>query len=206
MKRNKLVLASGILYVIASGILPIISILAIILYSHGYDYLSEFGYNEATHEAYILVLLLMGFSVLLSLAKSIVLLIFGIKAIKKSKSFEDGKNNSLIAGMVLGYIFSLFNFGGDESFVGFVLILTGAILLSVAFSRLNNENQKIFIDTTSDDKFTPKVKDNQISKKSIDNLKNQVLSLQSLKEQNLISEEEYLGMLKKLIDSSVDNK
>ena len=211
MKRNKLVLTSGILYVIASVILPLFSIAQLIMYVLGYGYMIDYGYAEPTHEVYMLVVITLLVTCLMCLAEAIVLLIFGIKAIKKSKTFHDGQNNSLVAGMVLGYIFSFFDFGGFEDFFGFTLILTGAILLSVAFGKLNSQAKKsenmnfvnsdeIKIDNNA------KGENKDVSLDTIEKLKNQVQSLQSLRQQNLISEEEYLKMLKKLIDSSVDNR
>jgi len=196
MKRNKLIFSAGILYVIASAIFFLVAS----------DYLNAFLSGNAysndliayDHAMYIQVLVVLASMTVYKFAEAILFLVFGIKLIKKSKKFPDSGTGVATAGMILGYIFALVENSSRLSFVIFALLLAGAILITIACSKKDSFGYGKWEDLSFAEKKNYEsigVKNDEDMAKLIEKTK----SLQHLKDSGIISNEEYLKLLKEIV-------
>lgn len=224
MKKNKLVLTSGILMVVGAVACLLISGLTtwflVEFVSEYWMYLSD-ATTSTDNFIYTFYMLSYILDIVIYLAGCVVFMIFGIKLIiKSSKKIPlDEYKGFVIAGQVLAYIGAGFTMSStyEISLIVFGLLLASGILLSVALSKNKKEketkiNQLYGMDNTPQE--TQQVQSNSYTSANTnthssnniesetgdaDRLNNKIKSLQELKEQGVLSNDEYVKLIHKVL-------
>lgn len=245
MKRNKLILASGILMVILASLSIIATIATIETLLTGVALLDATEYLAEYSESDImlgLVMLVYTLQIGIYLAQSIVYMIFGIKFIKKSKlpNAYAKCRASLIVMLVLVCCSLLAE--SNVAFSGVTIATVVLIICAIANgNRLDNENlqylqnqmngvnaqpsqsinvnvQSTSVGTPSAHEFTEPSTNNveNLDKKNIqlntneksnsDLMAEKILSLKNLKDNGVISAQEFDNIMATLVPNKVDNK
>lgn len=218
MKRNKLVLSSGILMIIgavASLVAGVIMSVYVVQLVGVLESLATQGTGSSSgtllfddeffYSVYLLALSLM---VVIYVTEFVVYLVFGIKLVVKSakkKELKDYKNLAVTA-QILGYIGAGLSISSDMgvSMVVFALLLTSAILLSVALAKDNKEH-KVMLDTNfggyKEQVDLAKEPDSTTldERSYAEDLTKKIQSLQELKNEGLLDNEEYTKLIHKVL-------
>lgn len=216
MKKNKLILTSGILMLIGSLVCMIVVALSIFYCVEYVQLLIEAGVfgalvtNPQIDDLFhIMGLSLIALSIIIYLASAVTFIILGIKLIiKTSKKIPLNNYKGLaITTQVLAYVCAGFSMGSDmevQSLV-FAIMLTSAILLSVALFRNKKENELLQSELNADNVENTEVASQQynVAKQEgveeSDKLMRQIKSLQELKDSGVLSNDDYVKLIHKVL-------
>lgn len=195
MKRNKLTLTAGILMVIVASL----SILMVVDYTVWFVECVQILYQvkdsiTLDNIGYVLDTVFILGLVIISLTESILYMIWGVKLIKKTnKGIPVSKMKGLIVTMlVFSYVLAFIHMGDVSGLTGPTgLFLAIAILLTVAVSKTS----------------TPvKVVSNQSEKILDEKTIEKISAIKKLKDDNVISEEEYQKLRDKVLNDIVNTQ
>lgn len=215
MKRNKLTLTAGILLVISTAL----CFIAIGYYGIALKDLLAI-YNETSELLTDVVVL--GFmlsyvgSIVIKVAEIVAFLILGIKLIiKGNKGYFASQNKGLvITTMVIAYFGALMEIGSYHTcaIVIFGLFLTAGILLSCAIAKkpMNIENSVDNKVETSSNVVSETIVENGINNSQSESISNEMIEkvklAKSLRDDHMITDEEYFNIVKKLIGIDTTEK
>ena len=197
MKRNKLILSTGILLIILASF-SIIATLAIL------DNVIEVGGEILGSETryFVFSLFVYIYSLTLFLAQSIVYMIFGVRLVKFSKCVDaiEKSKSMMIISLIL--VSCSFLFDPFRYFVGLYIAI---VVLTIYFLVLSSTNTNVSAEnktiTENSAQSTPAEEKIQVTeekeKSSADMMVEKVVALKKLKDSGVISEEEYTQMISK---------
>lgn len=220
MKKNKLVLASGIIMLVGAVLSLFLAIYTGITLSTVLDAFFNTPIEEGVefnNDSFLLLTIWLSYiiSIIIYLAESVLYIIFGIKLIvKSSKRVPLEKYKSVaIAMQIVCYVIAGLSIGGDyiSGGLNFALALTSGILLSVALAQNKKDYEKSL--TSSYGSFKddagrvnlediPNVENAKKpfnEKMFADDLNGKLESIKALKESGVIDENEYIKMVHKIL-------
>lgn len=220
MKKNKLVLASGIIMLVGAVLSLFLAIYTGITLSTVLDTFFNTPIEEGIEfnsDSFLLLTIWFSYiiSVIIYLAESVLYIIFGIKLIvKASKCVPLEKYKSVaIAMQIVCYVIAGLSISGDyiSGGLNFALALASGILLSVALAQNKKDYEKSL--TSSYGSFKDDV--GRVNLEDIPNVKNakkpfnekmfaddlngKLESIKALKESGVIDENEYIKMVHKVL-------
>lgn len=212
MKRYGQVLASGILMIIGSFLCLVASgFCGLYLYEY-IAFMSEevVLYNLSTIEelVYLIDIFAFGLSIIIYIAEFVLFMIFGIKLIIKyaKKKPLDEYKRLVVTSQVFGYVGAGLCIGGSITILLLVfgVLLTSAILLSVALSK----NKKANI--LEESQKSVLVKNNEQSNVELNSLADEfsrkIKNIQALKDENIITQDEYINLIHKVLGIECNNE
>lgn len=219
MKRNRLILTVGILMLVGACLCLLLSVvntlsLVELLQVMGSESVEpvEINMDNFLYATFVLAYVI---TIALYLAEAVLNIVFGIKfIIKFSKNVPlDQYKGMAITMQVFCYVFAGLSMGSDYISAGlvFALSLTSGILLSVALSQNKKEKESALVSSYGgfkddagkvDMSSIPGSEDTQkpFNEKSYaEELSSKIQSLQKLKGDNVISDEEYLRLVHRVL-------
>ena len=202
MKRNKLILSTGILLIILASF-SIIATLAIL------DNVIEVGGEILGSETryFVFSLFVYIYSLTLFLAQSIVYMIFGVRLVKFSKCVDaiEKSKSMMIISLIL--VSCSFLFDPFRYFVGLYIAI---VVLTICFLVLSSKNTNVSAEnktiTENSAQSTPAEAQTQVTdekeKSNTDMMVEKVVALKKLKDSGVLSEEEYSRLIAKSLASS----
>ena len=203
MKRNKLILSTGILLIILASF-SIIATLAML------DSIIETWItivSLGTGVNILSFLFVYGYSICIFLAQSIIYMIYGVRLVKFSKYSDavEKCKNMMIVSLIL--ISCSFLFDPFRYFVGLYIAI---IVLAICFLVLSSKNTNISVEnktiTENSAQSTPAEETTQVTdekeKSNTDMMVEKVVALKKLKDSGVLSEEEYNRLIEKSLAPS----
>jgi len=208
MKKNWLLVTAGIFYIIASISLLYLSMYCGYALLIGENLFYDYTLSAPDHTLYLLAYIMLIVVAVVKFIMFVMFLVLGIIVIVKAKTFDVKPAKVVTVTMILGYVCAVLDLNLQISNSStFLLLLTSSIMLSVAISRRGKGNSieatQSVIDDINSNNETKKDVDTETE---IDNLSKQIKSLQALKECGVLSDEDYMNMLKKLVDKTNDEE
>lgn len=143
------------------------------------------------------------FVILLCLAETIVFMLFGIKLIINSKKPIDNYKTIVITSLILGYVGAGLAMGSELLINGliFALLLSAAIILSVALSRNKKTHQSDVFGNRQESVINCEELNNEDIQTQLysNELTHKIQSLQQLKDTGVINNEEYVTLIHKVL-------
>ena len=197
MKRNRLILTTGVLLVVAS----ILCVFAIYFYALGVYELLPILYEEAEliPQSYILNIVINYIAlIVLKVAQIIVFLILSIRIIVKGVRRVSVGNykGTIISTMVIAYWSALMEVGTYHTYalILFVLFLASGILLTAVLTKKNESIQ------TAQSKVKHSAQKKESTKPLVDNVMiERVKIIKALRDDGALTEDQYFELMKQTI-------
>ena len=202
MKRNKLILSTGILLIILASF-SIVATLAILE-----NVLEVVGLGLSSETANIVFFLFIHiYSITLFLAQSIVYMIYGVKLVKFSKCVDaiEKCKSMMIVSLIL--VSCSFLFDPFRYFTGLYIAI---VVLTICFLVLSSKNTSVSVEnepTTENSVQSAPVEEkiqvtDEKEKSNTDMMVEKVVALKKLKDGGVLSEEEYNRLIEKSLATS----